>query len=151
MSRPGCRRPPSSPKGEVTVPEAGQADHVGTGWAGVTGVRASANATSRASKTAAGYLRKSAGGVRGPDDDDQSARVVPAGKRLRRAAADLPGEAVGEGRAAGLVVHGRLPVVEPVRLRHVLDPVRSEEHTSELQSLRHLVCRLLLEKKKEQI
>src|SRR5258705_7448429 len=26
---------------------------------------------------------------------------------------------------------------------------RSEEHTSELQSLRHLVCRLLLEKKKE--
>src|SRR5437899_5306698 len=30
------------------------------------------------------------------------------------------------------------------------DPVvRSEEHTSELQSLRHLVCRLLLEKKKK--
>src|SRR5205814_10424773 len=34
-----------------------------------------------------------------------------------------------------------------------LDPkhsslLRSEEHTSELQSLRHLVCRLLLEKKK---
>src|SRR5947199_7484271 len=27
--------------------------------------------------------------------------------------------------------------------------VRSEEHTSELQSLRHLVCRLLLEKKKK--
>src|SRR5215212_12177360 len=27
-------------------------------------------------------------------------------------------------------------------------PARSEEHTSELQSLRHLVCRLLLEKKK---
>src|SRR5258705_9567608 len=26
---------------------------------------------------------------------------------------------------------------------------RSEEHTSELQSLRHLVCRLLLEKKKK--
>src|SRR5438045_7891232 len=26
-------------------------------------------------------------------------------------------------------------------------PRRSEEHTSELQSLRHLVCRLLLEKK----
>src|SRR5262245_64050802 len=29
-------------------------------------------------------------------------------------------------------------------------PARSEEHTSELQSLRHLVCRLLLEKKKHQ-
>src|SRR5262245_64210160 len=28
--------------------------------------------------------------------------------------------------------------------------LRSEEHTSELQSLRHLVCRLLLEKKKQQ-
>src|SRR5438045_4799884 len=28
------------------------------------------------------------------------------------------------------------------------ETVRSEEHTSELQSLRHLVCRLLLEKKK---
>src|SRR5258705_3322803 len=29
-------------------------------------------------------------------------------------------------------------------------PSRSEEHTSELQSLRHLVCRLLLEKKKHE-
>src|SRR5205814_5692342 len=28
---------------------------------------------------------------------------------------------------------------------------RSEEHTSELQSLRHLVCRLLLEKKNNKI
>src|SRR5258705_3408073 len=28
---------------------------------------------------------------------------------------------------------------------------RSEEHTSELQSLRHLVCRLLLEKKKRDL
>src|ERR1035438_10849212 len=32
---------------------------------------------------------------------------------------------------------------------YVLD--RSEEHTSELQSLRHLVCRLLLEKKKKKL
>src|SRR5262245_367320 len=30
----------------------------------------------------------------------------------------------------------------------VVSVPRSEEHTSELQSLRHLVCRLLLEKKK---
>src|SRR5882724_8472974 len=30
-----------------------------------------------------------------------------------------------------------------------LPQLRSEEHTSELQSLRHLVCRLLLEKKKK--
>src|ERR1035438_10599177 len=34
----------------------------------------------------------------------------------------------------------------PLRKRSF--PTRSEEHTSELQSLRHLVCRLLLEKKK---
>src|SRR5205814_9483083 len=33
-----------------------------------------------------------------------------------------------------------------LRSRYPAD--RSEEHTSELQSLRHLVCRLLLEKKK---
>src|SRR5262245_62968466 len=32
--------------------------------------------------------------------------------------------------------------------RHRFEHIRSEEHTSELQSLRHLVCRLLLEKKK---
>src|SRR5690554_7723141 len=31
------------------------------------------------------------------------------------------------------------------------DRARSEEHTSELQSRPHLVCRLLLEKKKQQI
>src|SRR5437899_6927009 len=31
------------------------------------------------------------------------------------------------------------------------DYKRSEEHTSELQSLRHLVCRLLLEKKKKKL
>src|SRR5205809_1231518 len=43
------------------------------------------------------------------------------------------------------------------RPRVVLEPVdrndaalRSEEHTSELQSRLHLVCRLLLEKKKKQ-
>src|SRR5436853_2320266 len=43
--------------------------------------------------------------------------------------------------------------VEDTDLRRLHDPrrhgwSRSEEHTSELQSLRHLVCRLLLEKKK---
>src|SRR5205814_9948130 len=40
-------------------------------------------------------------------------------------------------------VAGMLDVFEPM--------ARSEEHTSELQSLRHLVCRLLLEKKKNKI
>src|SRR5437899_3580257 len=35
--------------------------------------------------------------------------------------------------------------------KHIGDyTLRSEEHTSELQSLRHIVCRLLLEKKKRE-
>src|SRR5262245_64367627 len=34
-------------------------------------------------------------------------------------------------------------------MRARTEEMRSEEHTSELQSLRHLVCRLLLEKKKQ--
>src|SRR5258705_12120768 len=46
----------------------------------------------------------------------------------------VPGRAVGIQQVAAHQVGGR--------------HVRSEEHTSELQSLRHLVCRLLLEKKK---
>src|SRR3989441_8571662 len=39
---------------------------------------------------------------------------------------------------------------EGVRFRTASDTERSEEHTSELQSLAYLVCRLLLEKKKKQ-
>src|SRR5262245_5120311 len=41
-------------------------------------------------------------------------------------------------------------LVNAVALLVVAARIRSEEHTSELQSLRHLVCRLLLEKKKKQ-
>src|SRR5690625_6087508 len=41
-----------------------------------------------------------------------------------------------------------LPVaVINLLFRQILQPLRSEEHTSELQSRGHLVCRLLLEKK----
>src|SRR5262245_62687307 len=39
-------------------------------------------------------------------------------------------------------------VGEPPPTDRGLEVERSEEHTSELQSLRHLVCRLLLEKTK---
>src|SRR6266404_3684134 len=56
--------------------------------------------------------------------------------------------------------HSSLPFFQEVRERGgkmlvdvtvaVPDP-RSEEHTSELQSLAYLVCRLLLEKKKKKI
>src|SRR5437899_8379572 len=60
-----------------------------------------------------------------------------------------------------LSLHDALPILEQ-EIRACLDQkqyrdafdrllpeFRSEEHTSELQSLRHLVCRLLLEKKKK--
>src|SRR5436853_4267777 len=49
----------------------------------------------------------------------------------------------------GRVPRGRDPVGVPLRRRPAVE--RSEEHTSELQSLRHLVCRLLLEKKKNKV
>src|ERR1035441_2012865 len=49
------------------------------------------------------------------------------------------------------VCHSRGVLVgggKPHYIRHIAQgDRRSEEHTSELQSLRHLVCRLLLEKK----
>src|SRR5262245_62481442 len=38
-------------------------------------------------------------------------------------------------------------IQQPARRPAIAREPRSEEHTSELQSLRHLVCRLLLEKK----
>src|SRR5947209_16982065 len=44
---------------------------------------------------------------------------------------------------------GRQPVVALLMQEHVAIHPRSEEHTSELQSRQYLVCRLLLEKKKE--
>src|SRR5438045_5127720 len=40
-------------------------------------------------------------------------------------------------------------IADAVQVASGGDFQRSEEHTSELQSLRHLVCRLLLEKKKK--
>src|SRR2546429_5934882 len=41
-----------------------------------------------------------------------------------------------------------LDSTDPVQIRAMERKLRSEEHTSELQSRLHLVCRLLLEKKK---
>src|SRR2546422_2326815 len=64
----------------------------------------------------------------------------------------------GEGRqvshhrhTGGNVAHSLISVehVSKVYRRDALQ-IRSEEHTSELQSRLHLVCRLLLEKKKRQ-
>src|SRR5690625_6068657 len=42
-------------------------------------------------------------------------------------------------------------VVQGQIFERFIDQGRSEEHTSELQSRGHLVCRLLLEKKKESL
>src|SRR3712207_7673046 len=59
--------------------------------------------------------------------------------------ADDPGHASRRGVALGCRVRrpGRRGAV-----RHLRGGARSEEHTSELQSRQYLVCRLLLEKKK---
>src|SRR5687767_15521550 len=43
----------------------------------------------------------------------------------------------------------RAQVVRARAADREVDDIRSEEHTSELQSLAYLVCRLLLEKKKK--
>src|SRR5262245_64241792 len=62
----------------------------------------------------------------------------------------LPGVAAGQERrpGAGVVAGAVAPVLRRVvgQAGDDLEP-RSEEHTSELKSLRHLVCRLLIEKK----
>src|SRR6267142_2432962 len=54
--------------------------------------------------------------------------------------------AVAAGEPAALVSHPQRP--HRRRRNHSRRPPRSEEHTSELQSHVNLVCRLLLEKKK---
>src|SRR5690625_5977873 len=49
----------------------------------------------------------------------------------------------------GLVGAGTLPLMLVAQTKEQVLRARSEEHTSELQSRDHLVCRLLLEKKNE--
>src|SRR2546425_490538 len=53
--------------------------------------------------------------------------------------------------SAGLDAAGNNPVLKEIQNteEYFPDEIRSEEHTSELQSLAYLVCRLLLEKKKK--
>src|SRR5205814_8582246 len=66
-----------------------------------------------------------------------------------RAALDLdPNESVALNNLALLYIQERrFAVAESLVAHGLANPhPRSEEHTSELQSLRHLVCRLLLEK-----
>src|SRR2546423_9626679 len=66
-----------------------------------------------------------------------------------RAQQRVPLANLGGGRRIAAAGQQRIFRVEqPGRLVGALDVARSEEHTSELQSLAYLVCRLLLEKKK---
>src|SRR2546422_6642226 len=58
-----------------------------------------------------------------------------------------PQEQVREQAGKDVVQREAQVALHPCRPVHV--PARSEEHTSELQSRLHLVCRLLLEKKKK--
>src|SRR5262245_64026769 len=79
----------------------------------------------------------------------------------RRGRAFFQGGLRVSGRRIGVPLekrHSPVPAAQyQCRALHVICPAavedyfipRSEEHTSELQSLRHLVCRLLLEKKKK--
>src|SRR2546429_2115830 len=51
----------------------------------------------------------------------------------------------------GVFAEERIPKGQMIWVFDARIDVRSEEHTSELQSRLHLVCRLLLEKKKERM
>src|SRR2546425_6275822 len=66
---------------------------------------------------------------------------VRAGERMLEIGAGL-------GLAAVLAAKTGVRVVATDVVEEAVETVRSEEHTSELQSLAYLVCRLLLEKKK---
>src|SRR3712207_7796110 len=48
-----------------------------------------------------------------------------------------------------IAVSNMVRAIRAISVERGLDPRRSEEHTSELQSRQYLVCRLLLEKKKK--
>src|SRR2546425_5877401 len=75
-----------------------------------------------------------------PPNEARKGRAIvgSAGKDERDIAGDYRGD------AHGILLHTR--VAQGI---HDLNRERSEEHTSELQSLAYLVCRLLLEKKKK--
>src|SRR5437868_10271108 len=59
--------------------------------------------------------------------------------------------AAGPDRNRDLVLVRRADALRPRRRLSLTDDQRSEEHTSELQSRFDLVCRLLLEKKKNRL
>src|SRR3989441_5499999 len=87
--------------------------------------------------------RRVAGGARrpGPGGERAVQRPTPFAAPAAQDASQV--------HVADVELVDRLRVEEVERADHV--PRRSEEHTSELQSLAYLVCRLLLEKKKKKV
>src|SRR3712207_7278159 len=74
--------------------------------------------------------------------------------RLLRAVHERHG---GTQRRLGVMCEQHVDILQHLVYRHrpwreweMTRPLRSEEHTSELQSRQYIVCRLLLEKKKKQ-
>src|SRR2546430_12123737 len=77
-------------------------------------------------------------------------RSISGGERLTVMPFDALAQFEGQLAAALLVPRPARRELGLDRLQAVLLHMRSEEHTSELQSQSNLVCRLLLEKKKTQ-
>src|SRR5207244_12962076 len=77
--------------------------------------------------------------------------ISPSGGRSRRARRPRDRRPPRPSRRSGMLTWSREHSMVIAALLHRLGEIlvqRSEEHTSELQSPDHLVCRLLLEKKK---
>src|SRR5687768_17776125 len=72
---------------------------------------------------------------------------IPAERRAQATPQLEPGHRGDGSRGSALAVPAHFPELERLA-RLGIHRLRSEEHTSELQSRLHLVCRLLLEKKK---
>src|SRR5690554_7293407 len=84
------------------------------------------------------------GGIRVLEITLRTEHGVRAIEQIRKA---IPEAWVGAGTVTSIAQYRQ---VESAGAQFVITPgVRSEEHTSELQSRPHLVCRLLLEKKKK--
>src|SRR5438270_4343972 len=96
-------------------------------------------------------LRFAAAGAYGLGQPEISLGILPGNGGTQR----LP-RLVGKGRALDLMITGRTVPPDEALSIGLVDRIfpaeeRSEEHTSELQSQSNLVCRLLLEKKKDYV
>src|SRR5262245_64622438 len=99
---------------------------------------AAARSSPAGSATTKNEVKSRAAGTDARDSPGNSAsNVAPRNAEATRSRLGIPSEAEGD-----------TPVESRELGARFFQASRSEEHTSELQSLRHLVCRLLLEKKK---